>query len=73
MFSEAASWNRPILFRGGVGGHASVKQVAQEALKPKVKRLVFAHIGRPTIRAIDAGKQPAFGEFGVEGKVYRLS
>ena len=26
MCSEAAGWNRPILFRGGVGGHASVEQ-----------------------------------------------
>jgi hypothetical protein len=25
---------------------------------------VFAHIGRPTIKAIDAGLQPPFGETG---------
>jgi hypothetical protein len=73
MFAEAAGWSRPIMFRGGVGGHAFVEQVAHDALKHKVKRLVLAHIGRPTIRAIDAGKQPAFGEFGEEGKVYRLN
>jgi len=70
MFADAAGWTRPILFRGGVGGHASVEQVARDALKYKIKRLVFAHIGRPTIKAIDAGKLPTFGEFGVDGAVY---
>jgi hypothetical protein len=64
MFAEAAGWNRPILFRGGVGGHASVEQVARDAVKYKIKRLVFAHIGRPTIKALKARKRPFFGEFG---------
>ena len=73
MFAEAAGWNRPILFRGGVGGHASVEQVARDALKSRIKRLVFAHIGRPTIKAIDVGKRPPFGEFGEDGGVYKLS
>ena len=73
MFAEAAGWKRPILFRGGAGGHACVDQVARDARKHKVKRLVFTHIGRPTIRAIDAGECPVFGEFGADGVVYSLS
>jgi hypothetical protein len=73
MFAEAASWSRPILFRGGVGGHAPVERVARDAAKHEIKRLVFAHIGRPTIRAIDAGKAAAFGEFGTEGDLYVIS
>lgn len=73
MFADGAGWTRPILFRGGVGGHASVEQVARDAVKYKIKRLVFAHIGRPTIRAIDAGKLPAFGELSVDGSVYEVS
>ena len=73
MFAEAAGWDRPIFFRGGVGGHSSVKQVARDALKNKIKHLVFAHIGRPTIRALDAGKCPIFGEVGKDGCVYTLS
>jgi hypothetical protein len=72
MFADAAGWNSPIHFRGGVGGHASVKQVAREARKYKIKRLIFAHIGRPTIRAIDAGELPPFGEFGMDGAVYEV-
>ncbi len=72
MFAEAAGWNRPIFFRGGVGGHASVKQVERDALKYKIKRLVFAHIGRPTIKAIDSGKHPVFGEFGTDRCIFKL-
>jgi hypothetical protein len=67
MFAEAAGWNRPILFRGGVGGHASVEQVARDAIKYRIKRLIFAHIGRPTIKALQSGKRPFFGEFGKDG------
>ena len=73
MFAEAAGWTRPILFRGGVGGHASVDQVARDAQRHKVKRLVFAHIGRPTIKAIDAGEHPVFGQFGGDGEIYMFS
>lgn len=72
MFAEAAGWNRPILFRGGVGGHASVEQVASDAQKYKIKKLVFAHIGRPTIKAMDAGKLPLFGELGEDGAVFKI-
>lgn len=73
MFAEAAGWRRPILFRGRVGGHACAEQVARDAPKYKVKRLVFAHIGRPTIKGIDAGQRVVFGEFGADGDVFRLN
>jgi hypothetical protein len=59
-------------FRGWVGGHASALAVARDAREREVKRLAFAHIGRPTIRAIDAGTRPPFGEFGDDGRCYRL-
>jgi hypothetical protein len=72
MFAEAAGWNRPIRFAGGVGGHAAVVDVARQAARRGVRRLIFAHIGRPTIRAMDAGELPPFGEFGKDGAVYRL-
>jgi hypothetical protein len=72
MFAEAAGWDRPIRFRGGAGGHASALDVAREARRRGVRRLILAHIGRPAIRAIDARLRPPFGEFGEEGKVYIL-
>jgi hypothetical protein len=72
MFAEAAGWKRPILFRGGAGGHACVSQVASDAQKYRVTQLVFAHVGRPTIKALDTGERPLFGDFGSDGDVYRL-
>jgi Beta-lactamase superfamily domain len=73
LFAEAAGWNRPIRFAGGVGGHLDVLHVAAEARRLGVRRLVFAHIGRPTIRALDRGGRPPFGEFARDGQVFRLT
>lgn len=70
MFAEASSWNRPIRFVGGVGGHLDVLRVAEEAKHHDVGRLVFAHIGRPTIRAMDRGERAPFGEFASDGQVF---
>lgn len=70
LFAEAAGWNRPIRFRGGVGGHLDTMTVARAARRAGVKRLVFAHIGRPTLRALAAGGRPPFGEFATDGQVF---
>ncbi|MEV1082886.1 hypothetical protein AB0I98_32480 [Streptomyces sp. NPDC050211] len=72
MFAEAAAWERPIRFRGGVGGHACVRSIGEQAVRHGVRRLVYAHIGRPSLRAIDAGAKPPGGEWGVEGRTYSL-
>jgi len=70
MFAEAAGWGRPIRFRGGAGGHLDALAVAEAARRHRVQRLVFAHIGRPTLRAMDRGEVPPFGEFGADGRRY---
>lgn len=70
MFAEAAAWNRPIHFAGGVGGHMPALAVARAARRAGVKRLVYAHIGRPTLRAMAAGLEPPFGEFARDGQVF---
>jgi len=49
-----------------------VLDVADEAQRRGVRRLVFAHIGRPTIRALDDGAGLPFGELGADGRRYRL-
>jgi hypothetical protein len=72
MFADAAGWNRPIHFARNVGGHASVHDTARAARDHGVRPLVFAHIGRPSIRAIDAGLEPPFGEWGTERRIYQL-
>ncbi len=73
MFAEAASFSRPIHFRGRVGGHMPVLAVAREAKRRGVRRLVLAHVGRSSIRARDAGAALPFGEWGDDGKRYVLS
>lgn len=73
MFADAAGWARPIRFTHGAGGHAAALTVAEQAQVQHVRRLVFAHIGRPTIRAIDAGQTAPFGEFGADGASYMLT
>ena len=72
LFADGAGWNRPIRFAGGVGGHACVIDVAREAREHGVRRLVFAHIGRPSIRASIAGERPPFGELGHDRQVFRV-
>jgi hypothetical protein len=72
MFTDAAGYSRPIRFAGGVGGHDCVLSIAESAKRRRVRRLVFAHIGRPTIRAMDEGKEPPFGEFGHDGQAFEL-
>ena len=72
LFADGAGWARPIRFAGGVGGHAAALDVAEEASRRGVRRLVIAHIGRPTIRAVDAGARLPFGELGTDGRRYRL-
>jgi UDP-2,3-diacylglucosamine pyrophosphatase LpxH len=47
-------------------------ETAEQARRHGVRRLVFAHIGRPSIRAIDASEAPLYGEWGVEGQTYLL-
>ena len=70
MFAEAAAWTRPIRFVGGVGGHLDVHAISHAAKRHRVRRLVFAHIGRPTIRALERGCRPSFGEFARDGQIF---
>jgi hypothetical protein len=73
MFAEASAWNRPIPFAGGVGGHMPISGVAEAGRRQGVKRLVFAYIGRPTIRAREQGKRPLFGKLAHDGQIFRLN
>ena len=72
LFADAAGWRRPIRFARAAGGHMAALTVAAEARRAGVRRLVFAHLGRPTIRALDAGETPPFGEIGREGQEFNL-
>jgi hypothetical protein len=72
LFADASSWSAPIRFARGVGGHLDVVAIAKAAKRARVKRLVFSHIGRRTIRALDGGRSPPFGEFATDGQEFVL-
>jgi hypothetical protein len=72
MFADAAGWDRPIRFARRAGGHMAALDVAGQARQHRVKRLVFAHIGRPSLHAIDAGCRLPFGEWGQPGRTYQI-
>ncbi len=63
---------RAIRFARGAGGHMAALHAAEQAREHRVARLVFAHIGRPSLRAIDAGCRLPFGEWGEPGRTYQL-
>ena len=65
--ADAAGWNRAIRFARGASGHMAALQVAEQAREHRVARLVFAHIGRPSLRAIDARLPPAVRGMGRAG------
>jgi hypothetical protein len=73
MFAEAAAWSRPIRFTGGVGGHLDVLSIAGAARRAGVRRLVFAHIGRPTLRALERGLKPPFGTFAADDQAFSVA
>jgi hypothetical protein len=72
MFAEGAGWVHPIRFAGGVGGHLDVQTVARTAKRLGVRRLVFAHLGRPTLRALSGGERPPFGECAADGQMFLI-
>jgi hypothetical protein len=49
-----------------------VLDTAERARRQGVRRLVLAHIGRSTIRALEAGEALPYGEVGREGSEYIL-
>ncbi|MBX6767478.1 MAG: hypothetical protein IRY90_10065, partial [Actinomadura rubrobrunea] len=47
-------------------------RTVEAARRLRVRRLVFALLDEDACAAMDAGKKPPFGEWGVEGGRYRL-
>jgi hypothetical protein len=72
MFADGAGWARPIRFTGRVGGHLDVQSVAKAARRARIRRLVFAHLGRPTLAALARGERPPFGEVAADGQVFLI-
>jgi hypothetical protein len=53
---------------GASGATPAAVTSALEARRLGLRGLVLAHLGRPTLRAVDADELPPFGEFGEEAR-----
>jgi hypothetical protein len=54
------------------GPGADLGATAEAARRLKVRRLVFVLLDEPVFAALDAGKDPPFGEWGEEGGQYKM-
>lgn len=59
VFADALEWARVI-------------DVAKSAQRLGVRRLVFARLGGSVLEVLDRGEPPPFGEWGEEGRSYRM-
>jgi hypothetical protein len=50
----------------------NLRELAWTAKRLRVQRLVFVRLGAAALAAIDAGEQPPYGEWGEEGRKYRM-
>lgn len=66
VFADAATRS------GTPGDRLGVASSAAAAQRLDVGRLVFARLGETVFPAVDAGETPPFGEWGEEGRTYRM-
>ncbi|GAA2595601.1 hypothetical protein GCM10010411_31290 [Actinomadura fulvescens] len=71
-FAEPPGWveGADLVFAGAAG--CDVAETAEAARRLGVRRLVFVRPGDAACAAMDAGKNPPFGEWGEEGGQYRM-
>ncbi|XVQ15087.1 hypothetical protein ACQP1W_21915 [Spirillospora sp. CA-255316] len=70
-FTAFPGWaERADLAFAGTGGDLGA--TAEAARRLEVRRLVFVLLDEPVFAALDAGAHPPFGEWGEEGRQYRM-
>jgi hypothetical protein len=69
VFADATAWEAG---SRGTGDRLGVLASALAARRLGVRRLVFAHLGQAVYEAVDSGQDPPFGEWGEEGRKYRI-
>jgi hypothetical protein len=74
VIGEFPSWaaGADLMFADGTDGQVSLGDIAAEAKRLEIRRLVFARLGDAAVLAMDEGKRPRYGEWGEEGRAYRL-
>jgi hypothetical protein len=61
-----------LVFADGSPAVPHTHELARTAKRLRVQRLVFVRLGPAALAAIDAGEQPPYGEWGEEGRKYRM-
>jgi hypothetical protein len=74
VIEEFPAWatGADLMLADGTDGQMSLGDIAAEAKRLQIRRLVFARLGDAAVTAMDEGKRPPFGEWGEEGRAYRL-
>jgi hypothetical protein len=67
-WTEAAD----LVFADGSAGVPHTQELARAAKRLRVQRLVLVRLGAAALTAVDAGEQPSYGEWGEEGRKYRM-
>ena len=61
-----------LVFADGSAAAPDIQELARTAKRLRVQRLVFVRLGAAAQAAVDAGEQPPYGEWGEEGRKYRM-
>ena len=61
-----------LVFADGSSDWPATQEIARTAKRLRVQRLVLVNLGAPALAALDAGEPPPYGEWGEEGRRYRL-
>ena len=61
-----------LVFTDGSGSWPDTQERARTAKRLRVQRLVFVRLGTAAQSALDAGERPPYGEWGEEGRKYRM-
>lgn len=61
-----------LVFADGSLDGPHIQDLARTAKRLRVQRLVFVRLGAAALAAADAGDRPPYGEWGEEGRTYRM-
>ena len=61
-----------LVFADGSLDGPHTQELARTAKRLRVQRLVFVRLGAAALAAVDAAEQPLYGEWGQEGRKYRM-
>jgi hypothetical protein len=72
--AEPPPWTEgmDLVFADGSAAAPHTQELASTAKRLRVQRLVLVRLGAAALAAVDAGDQPSYGEWGEEGRKYRM-